>query len=157
MARTYPLTAAEFRRIPGVGEQKLKDFAEPFLAAIADYLQTNPRQSFNAPNGSKVQRVKLNESEAETLRRFRAGESIDQIARARGFVRNTICGHLALAVESGAPLRRELFFTPAQEKEIAAAFAHAGARNLTGVREQLGGTYDVGDLRIFRALAVRQL
>ena len=157
MARTYPTTAAEFRRIPGVGEQKLKDFAEPFLAAIADYLQTNSRQSFNAPNGSKVPRLKLNESESETLRRFRVGESIDQIARARGFVRDTICGHLALAVESGAPLRRELFFTPAQEKEIAAAFAHGGARNLTGVREQLGGKYEVGELRIFRALAARQL
>ena len=54
MARTYPTTPAEFRRIPGVGEQKLKDFAEPFLAAIADYLQTNSRQSFNAPNGSPL-------------------------------------------------------------------------------------------------------
>ena len=32
MARTYPTTAIEFRRIPGVGEQKLKDFAEPFLS-----------------------------------------------------------------------------------------------------------------------------
>jgi len=157
MARAYPMTDAEFRRIPGVGEQKLKDFAEPFLAAIADYLQTNSRQSFNAPNGSKVPRLKLNESESETLRRFRVGESIDQIARARGFVRDTICGHLALAVESGTPLRRELFFTPAQEKEIAAAFARGGARNLTGVREQLGGKYEVGELRIFRALAAREL
>jgi ATP-dependent DNA helicase RecQ len=46
MARSYPTTPAEFRRIPGVGEQKLKDFAEPFLFAIADYLQSNPRQSF---------------------------------------------------------------------------------------------------------------
>jgi len=157
MARAYPMTDAEFRRIPGVGEQKLKDFAEPFLAAIADYLQTNSRQSFNAPNGSKVPRLKLNESESETLRRFRVGESIDQIARARGFVRDTICGHLALAVESGTPLRRELFFTPAQEKEIAAAFARGGARNLIGVREQLGGKYEVGELRIFRALAAREL
>ena len=42
MARTYPRTPTEFRRIPGVGEQKLKDFAEPFLSAIADYLQSNP-------------------------------------------------------------------------------------------------------------------
>src|ERR1043166_5525936 len=32
MARACPTTPAEFRRIPGVGEQKLKDFAEPFLA-----------------------------------------------------------------------------------------------------------------------------
>ena len=46
MARTYPTTSAEFRRIPGVGEQKLRDFAEAFLAAIADYLQTNSEQSF---------------------------------------------------------------------------------------------------------------
>ena len=46
MARSYPTTPAEFRRIPGVGEQKLKDFAEPFLAAIAEYLQSNPRQRF---------------------------------------------------------------------------------------------------------------
>jgi ATP-dependent DNA helicase RecQ len=47
MARQYPTTAAQFRRIPGVGEQKLKDFAEPFLGAIAQYLQSNPRQSFS--------------------------------------------------------------------------------------------------------------
>jgi ATP-dependent DNA helicase RecQ len=46
MARTYPTTAGEFRRIPGVGEQKLKDFAGPFLTATVDYLQSNPRQSF---------------------------------------------------------------------------------------------------------------
>ena len=32
MARKYPTNSTEFRRIPGVGEQKLKDFAEPFLA-----------------------------------------------------------------------------------------------------------------------------
>ncbi|PYK18876.1 MAG: DNA helicase RecQ [Verrucomicrobia bacterium] len=32
MAKHYPTTASEFRRIPGVGEQKLKDFADAFLA-----------------------------------------------------------------------------------------------------------------------------
>jgi ATP-dependent DNA helicase RecQ len=45
MARAYPTTASEFRRIPGVGEHKLKDFAEPFLAEIIDYLTTNQRQT----------------------------------------------------------------------------------------------------------------
>jgi ATP-dependent DNA helicase RecQ len=37
MARSFPETQPEFRRIPGVGEQKLREFAEPFLAAISDY------------------------------------------------------------------------------------------------------------------------
>jgi ATP-dependent DNA helicase RecQ len=155
MARAYPTTAAEFRRIPGVGEQKLKDFAEPFLAAIADYLRSNPRQSFASSEACAPRRVTLNESEAETLRRFQAGESVEQIARARGFVRSTILGHLALAIDAGAPLTREQFFTAAQEREIAAAFERGGARNFTGLRDDLGGKYDVGELRIFRTLAGR--
>jgi len=44
MARRYPTTAIEFRRIPGVGEQKLRDFAEPFLAAISEYVREHGRQ-----------------------------------------------------------------------------------------------------------------
>src|SRR5436189_1634753 len=42
MAKLYPTTATEFRRIPGVGEQKLKDFAERFLGEIKNYLAANP-------------------------------------------------------------------------------------------------------------------
>ena len=44
MARVYPKTDADFGRIPGVGQQKLRDFAEPFTAAIRDYLATNSDQ-----------------------------------------------------------------------------------------------------------------
>src|SRR5712691_9691434 len=44
MARVYPTTSAEFGRIPGVGQQKLRDFAEPFTSAIRGYLTSNPRQ-----------------------------------------------------------------------------------------------------------------
>jgi ATP-dependent DNA helicase RecQ len=47
MARNYPTTAIEFRRIPGVGEQKLKDFAEAFLSEIKNYLAANSRRTFS--------------------------------------------------------------------------------------------------------------
>ena len=153
MARSYPTTPAEFRRIPGVGEQKLKDFADTFLAAILEYLKTNPRVNFAPAAASRPPRRRaLNDSEAETLRRFRAGESINEIARARGFVRNTILSHLALAVEAGAPLTAEQVFTSEQRKEMKAAFSRAGAQGLLGIRDLLGGKYEVGELRIFRAL-----
>jgi ATP-dependent DNA helicase RecQ len=46
MARTYPANATEFRRIPGVGEQKLNDFGETFLSAIKSFVATNPRRQF---------------------------------------------------------------------------------------------------------------
>jgi ATP-dependent DNA helicase RecQ len=155
MARAYPTTPAEFRRIPGVGEQKLKDFAEPFLSAIKRYLTNNPRQDFSAPKTAPQPRTRLNESEAETLRRFEAGESIDEIARARGFTRGTIATHLALAIEKGTPIAMERFFPPAQQKELAAAYARIGGRNLAGLRDSLGGKYSYEALRIYRAFADR--
>src|SRR5262249_51906844 len=44
MAKNYPTTPGEFRRVPGVGEQKLKDFGEAFLSEIKSHLAANPRR-----------------------------------------------------------------------------------------------------------------
>ena len=47
MARKYPTNSTEFRRIPGVGAQKLKDFGEAFLSEIKSHLAANPRRIFS--------------------------------------------------------------------------------------------------------------
>jgi hypothetical protein len=103
-------------------------------------------------------RSTLNDSEAETLRQFHRGDSVDEIARARGFVPSTIYGHLVTAIECGkiVPHSRDRFFTPAQEKEIAAAFRQTSDGKLVHVSALLGNEYDIGQLRIFRAFAARQ-
>jgi ATP-dependent DNA helicase RecQ len=69
MARNYPTIATEFRRIPGVGEQKLKDFGEAFLSEIKNYLAANPRRTFSGrldPLGPP-RRTRLNQ-QSETSR-----------------------------------------------------------------------------------------
>jgi ATP-dependent DNA helicase RecQ len=155
MARNYPTTESEFRRIPGVGEQKLKDFAEPFLSEIKNYLATYPRRTFSndADLPFPRRRRSLNDSQAETLRRFRKGETVEEIAGARGFVRSTIYSHLLAAIECGKLVERGRFFTPAQEAEIAAAFQRVADGTLVNVSALLGNKYDIGELRIFRAFA----
>jgi ATP-dependent DNA helicase RecQ len=45
MARGCPTTSAEFRRVPGVGDQKLKDFAGQFLNEINSYIANNPARA----------------------------------------------------------------------------------------------------------------
>ena len=157
MARNYPTTASEFRRIPGVGEQKLKDFADPFLSGIRNYLATNPRRTFSDDVNllSPQRRRSLNDSQAETLRRFQRGEAVDKIARARGFVRGTIYSHLLTAIECGKLVERDRFFTSAQENEIAAAFRQISDGKLVDVSAFLRNKYDVGLLRIFCAFAAR--
>jgi ATP-dependent DNA helicase RecQ len=156
MARIYPATTGEFERISGVGKQKLKDFADPFLAEIKDYLANNPRRTFTDVVDLSQRRSRLNDSQRETLRRFESGESIDEISLARGFVRSTIYGHLFAAIESGESLPPDRFFTADQRDEIAAAFRKVPAGKLTDVDALLDGKYDIGALRIFRALLKRK-
>jgi len=46
MAHHYPCTAGEFSRISGVGEKKLREFGEIFLAEISQHLHANARMVF---------------------------------------------------------------------------------------------------------------
>ncbi len=46
MARDYPVSEGALTRISGVGEKKLREFGEAFLAEITAHLQANPRQLF---------------------------------------------------------------------------------------------------------------
>jgi ATP-dependent DNA helicase RecQ len=155
MARQYPCNERDFSRISGVGEKKLREFGEMFLGEIAAHLQAQPRQifaddSFVVP---MAQRSQVGDSARETLRRFRGGESVEQIAASRGMVPGTVYGHLATAIESGEKLDLSLIVDEKAQAEIAAAFKRTGWGNLTGVRELLGEKYDYGVLRIFRASA----
>jgi ATP-dependent DNA helicase RecQ len=156
MARSYPASEREFARISGVGEKKLREFGDIFLGEIAAHLQTNARQifaddSFTAPAAPPPSRGSLGDSARETLRRFRSGQAVEQIARDRGVTTGTILGHVAEGIERGEPVDLQKFFTVAELAEIAAAFNAHGAFVLSPVFESLGGKIDYGRLRIFRA------
>jgi uncharacterized protein YpbB len=138
-----------------VGEQKLKDFVESFLTEIRTYLAANPRRTFRDEVDSSLPRRQagLNDSQTDTLRRFQRGETVEQIAGARGFVPSTIYSHLLAAIECGKLTHAKgRFFTPAQQKEIAAAFHQIPSGTLTDISAILRNKYDIGLLRIFRAL-----
>jgi ATP-dependent DNA helicase RecQ len=158
MARNYPSNEREFARISGVGERKLAEFGKMFLGEIASFLQTNPRQifaeeSFEPP---PLPKPRMGDTVRDTLRLFRAGQSVEAIAGRRNLVIGTIYGHLATAIESGEPLDLAQFFSATEQEQIAAAFAKNGFGNLTGVHDALGGKFDFGALRVFRAARGRE-
>lgn len=159
MAQDYPTNEQEFLRISGVGTRKLEEFGGAFLAAITEYLENNPRQSFSntstvpsprtpAPGKQKP----LNETTRETLRLFQRGFSVEHIATQRGLVVGTIYGHLEQALQAKEPVDINRLLTTEQQTHIASAFAQTGFGNLTGAKELLGDLYDYGQLRLFRAI-----
>jgi ATP-dependent DNA helicase RecQ len=158
MARYYPQNGAEFARISGVGEKKLREFGDVFIAEIDQHLQTHPRQIF-ADDSFAVSRESarpgMTATVCESLNLFRQGRSVEEIATVRQLVPNTIYGHLAAAIEAGEPFSVNQILDPEAQRQIAAAFERHGFANLTGAVESLGGRYLHGQLRVYRALAQR--
>jgi ATP-dependent DNA helicase RecQ len=156
MARLYPVSEGEFARISGVGEKKLREFGAVFLTEIAAHLGANPRQifaddSFALP-APLPGRAGLGDTARETLRCFRAGATVEQIAAQRQLTAGTIYGHLTEAAVVGETIDLSRFFTVAELCEVAGAFNRPSSTGgLTGVFEALGGRYDYHRLRIFRA------
>jgi ATP-dependent DNA helicase RecQ len=65
MARKYPTNSTEFRRIPGVGEQKVRSFSEAFLSEIKRHLAAHSRRTFSedgdVPSLKRPSRLTKNE------------------------------------------------------------------------------------------------
>ncbi len=157
MARFYPASDAEFSRISGVGDKKLREFGKVFLQEIATHLQTNARQifadDFSGGTGfSAVRpRSRFSETARETLHFFRQGKTVPEIANIRGVKSGTICGHLEEAILAGEGIDVDSLVSPEAQKEIVAAFQKHGFGNLGGVVESLDGKYDFGQCRLVRA------
>ncbi len=152
MSRTYPDTPDAFRRINGVGERKLAELGPAFMQEISEHVESNGRSTFaQAAAPGFAARKPLGDSEYDTLRRFRAGQAVEEIARERGIKESTVLGHLSAAADSGEEVALDTFVPAESQPEVAAAFRDLGWGNLTGVHERLGGRYDYAALRIYRA------
>jgi len=159
MARRYPADEDAFSRISGVGERKLREFGRDFIQAIAAHLREQPRTDFGEENGSTTPAPPprraagglLNDTARETLRQFREGRSVAEIAAGRGLSSSTVSGHLSDALDAGEEVDAGRLFTAEERARVEAAFAAKGTGSLAAVREHLGRTVDYDRLRIFRA------
>ena len=64
---------------------------------------------------------------------------------------STMYGHLATAIEAGEMVDLNQLASAEIQAEMAAAFARTGWGNIVGAKELLGGKYDYGLLRVYRA------
>ena len=154
MARAYPVNESAFARIPGVGRLKLAEFAAPFVAEIAAFLENHPQQEFPALTvpDPVAAAATLNDSANVTLGLFRQGLPVAEIARSRHFATSTIYSHLETALRVGVPLDVNRLVPPALQTRIAAAFDQLAAnQGMKEVAEQLGGQADYGQIRLWLA------
>jgi ATP-dependent DNA helicase RecQ len=160
MARVYPSSEVEFSRISGVGTQKLREFSKVFLEEIAKHLATNARQMFADDSftaAAPPPRPTITDTVRESLRRFRAGETVADIAKVRQIIPGTVHGHLATAIEAGEAIPLKALLNEDDWECIVDALRGHQGGSITPVHSVLNGRYDFGLLRIVRAAMNRGL
>ena len=154
MARRAPCTTAEFARVFGVGEAKLNELSQPFLALINDYTQNqgdpgSPSQPQStilpSPTGP------IGQATRETGRIVSSGATLAEAAAQRGILPSTALNQIDQLARTGAHLKIDhLMPNPARRQEIQNAFAATGGLLLAPVRQLLGDDYSYEELKIVR-------
>ena len=159
MAFHMPRNEAEFSRISGVGDAKLRDFSERFLKVINEYMQANGQSAAveQVPVNAPKKRIRgISMSIRETVDLISQNRSLDEVAEQRGISETTIRNHLERFVQEGGKIDLDhLMPSDVRRSRIEAAFKEMGEARLTPVRDALGDDYTWEELAVVR-LALRQ-
>lgn len=162
MATYLPQHPADMLKMSGVGDTKMERYGEEFLAVIEAHCRTNDlrsrmdlKRNIRKPKYRAKRNDKGDDTYTVSLKMFRSGRSLEQIAAERQLNLSTIEGHLAKFVGTGEV---ELGEIVAEHKiePIRNAIIELNSENAIGpVKERLGEEYSYGEIRAVAASFLR--
>jgi ATP-dependent DNA helicase RecQ len=153
MAQQKPVTSEAFLQLSGVGDRKLTQYGEAFMALLKAYVQEHPltEAPIIAPSLANL----VSKTQLQTLELFEQGLSIDEIAEVRELKATTIWTHLSQLIETGHDLDLERVITPERQAEVIQALETVGAESLRNVFDHLKEQYHYGEIRLVKAVWMR--
>jgi ATP-dependent DNA helicase RecQ len=159
MAEIQPQNRTQFAQISGVGDRKLSQYGDTFIAAIIEFREENdlPIDPSNAPV-REIVNIKLPETKAnigtthlETLGCHQRGLNPNDIAEARNLRIGTVLTHLSDLLENGYGVDLDKIIPPERQQAILTAIQVVGDLSLSTIREKLGDTYGYDEIRLVRS------
>ncbi|MGP8214772.1 MAG: helix-turn-helix domain-containing protein [Bacteroidia bacterium] len=140
ICENLPCDKESLVNIKGINKAKISPYSKEIIKMVNDYCA-----------GKNIEPKKITDSVGETLRIFRTGKTITEVALERRFAETTIEGHLAKAIENGQ-ISIEEIMPMAEVKTISGYFAPDGATiSLTGIKERVPADVSYGKLRMVLA------
>ena len=154
MCHYLPQTLADIRKISGFGDAKTGKYGQQFLDIILAYCRENNLLSLMHEKGLKKERKtesgekrKKTDTKAESLRLYKEGKRVSEIAKERNLTQQTIEGHLAHYITLGEINVEELV-----SKEKCLLIESIAKTHLTGsltpIKERLGDEVSFGEIRL---------
>ncbi len=141
IALQQPQTPEHFSKISGVGEYKLAQYGDRFIAEIKAYLQEISQLETMAIGTSSDTRI-------FTLQLYERGLSLEEIAQQRNLQISTISSHLAELINEGKSINLDRIITPERQKVIKGVIELLGIEKLKPIWEYLEGNYSYDEIRL---------
>jgi ATP-dependent DNA helicase RecQ len=158
IATYLPLSMDELRLISGFGDVKLARYGREFLLPVKNYCtkkglsskikQKQPKRErkTRAERERKPKSSRASDTKQESLRLFKSGQSIADIAKERGYSPMTIEGHLTAFVETGE-IDVSDFVTREKLLVIQDAVEKYGDERLAPLKELLGEDFSYTEIK----------
>jgi Helix-turn-helix domain/HRDC domain len=164
MALYLPQTLAELRKISGFGDAKVKQYGQQFLDVIVAYSKENDLVSLIHEKLPKRERKekpldrddkpaaakKKGDTHAESLRLFKEGKTIAEIAKERNLAPGTVESHLTRFVAWG-DIKIEDVISREKLILIEAALTDFKGSSIIPVKQQLSDDVSFGEIRLVMA------
>lgn len=150
MAYFFPKNQTDFAKITGVGDQKLKQFADQFLNIIVPYCEAkNLETKKKIVTKVKTKKGNISKNTKTTLKLLNENKTLQEIAKIEGFTVGTIIRHIEALLETGEKIDLEKI-RPKQEifESVKKAFETNEDGRLKPVFEALNGKVDYDTIRL---------
>lgn len=141
-----PATSEELAAIRGFGKKKVKQIGREILNMIRDYRTDNHMENPPEAEPEETPKPEKIASKQQSLDMFKAGKTIEEIARERSMAVSTIEGHLALYVATGEVDIHQLL-NDEKIKLISDYFKTAESRQLGPAKTALDNEVSWSELR----------
>jgi len=145
MCETLPVTKKQLLKVNGMGKVRVKKYGEDILDIIKEY--TGNRSIELKDDEAEKPKTKKENTKEVSLKLFKSGLSIFEIAKERGFVSTTIEGHLAHFIPTG-----EVKITDIMPKkkylELKKVMKSKTFESLTDIKNQIDDKFTYSEIRL---------
>jgi len=156
MTRYLPQSLEELRKISGFGDVKIEKYGKPFLDIILAYCKEKNLTSLIHEKTPKRERKSSTENKnkidtkAESYRLYTEGLTVNEIAKQRNLVQQTIEGHLSYYVSIG---KIDIDKLVSREKilVIEPVAKNFSGGSITPIKDKLSSNISFGEIRLVLA------
>ena len=152
MCEILPLTKKQLRSVNGMGKIRIEKYGDDIITIIKEYCDKNdleqPKETKEIEKEKpKKKQAPKGETNKTSLKMFKDGMSVENIAKERGYVHSTIESHLASFIPTGE-IKLEDLMNKEKAEVLRKLVKSSKFEGLSDLKSQLSDKFSYSELRM---------